>query len=292
MRPSGEKLTHTPGPLWPTSARHSRFHVPVRYREGRPSSAFAARYRRVWQRGVLQPSFDAGFLQSTALDVNDRGVVLGQGLQRADRTRMGWLWNGKKLTLLPLPGGTTLTMLRRLNQRGDVVGTLQNQQGIEFAVRWTAPRYRPRILPPTPGDAGSFGHGINNRGTAAGASDRDDGRQSSVLWDRRGRTQILPRLAVAPGRMALPGLASSKLTRRRCAFEVGACLSRDAFQPVMVCTSSRCTWLGSWSRHSGHDRQARGWRTVSFTDPRGCSPRCPPRSAVYPIVSAAGAGTI
>jgi uncharacterized membrane protein len=145
----------------------------------------------VWQRGELKPSFDTGFVQSTALDVNDRGLVLGQGLRRTDRVRVGWLWNGTTLTLLPLPAGTTLTMVRRLNQRGDVVGTVQTQQGLEFAVRWAAPRYRPQILPPVPGDVGSFGHGINNRGTAAGSTDLD-GRDYPVLWDRRGRIEVLP----------------------------------------------------------------------------------------------------
>jgi uncharacterized membrane protein len=152
------------------------------------------RHGAEWRHGMLRVVPDEGYPEANVADVNDRGQLLGVFVD-AGGAPVPWVWNGRSFTYLSMPAGTEFVQVRRLNARGDVVGTVQypGDDGLLFAVRWDAPRYRPHLLPPAPGDAGSFGHGINDRGTAAGASDRgDNSPHVPVLWNRRGRVEALP----------------------------------------------------------------------------------------------------
>jgi uncharacterized membrane protein len=149
-----------------------------------------------WRDGVLQPLFDDGHQVSVALDVNDRGLVLWQGLAP---TPDGWVSSGYRTIKLAAPPGTTIDQTRRLNERGDVAGYVDKPDGTPLAVRWDAPGYRPRILPLPDGDLASEARGINDARATVGSVLLPDG--STVLpawWDGSGRPQLLPALA-GPG---------------------------------------------------------------------------------------------
>jgi uncharacterized membrane protein len=148
----------------------------------------------VWRNRQLQSSFASAFPWSVALDVNDHGLVLGVG-RAANRVQSAWIWDGRQLRTVPLPRATTLFGARRINEHGDVVGTVQDAHGLWFAARWLAPQYVPRLLPPATGDSGSVGHGLRDDAVAIGASDlADNSAHLPVLWDRQGHVHVLPAL--------------------------------------------------------------------------------------------------
>jgi uncharacterized membrane protein len=150
----------------------------------------------VWRDGHLQPQIPFKFPWSVASHVNDHGLVLGSAGRTADQIQAGWIWTGQRLSTLPLPSRTKLFQARRINERGDVVGTLQDPQGHWLAVRWSAPNYTPQILPPAAGDIGSFVHSLNDAAVGVGASyQSDDSPPSPVFWDRQGQAHALPALA-------------------------------------------------------------------------------------------------
>jgi uncharacterized membrane protein len=149
----------------------------------------------VWRNGHLQPEIASRFPWSIALDVNDHGLVLGVG-RAANQTQTGWIWSGQHLSTLPLPSGTKLFGARRINERGDVVGTVQDSHSLWLAVRWLAPDHTPRLLPPASGDKGSTARGLNDDAVGVGTSDlSDNSAHLPVLWDRQGRAHALPALA-------------------------------------------------------------------------------------------------
>jgi uncharacterized membrane protein len=149
----------------------------------------------VWRNVHLQPQIPFRFPWSVALDVNDHGLVLGVG-RAANQSPTGWIWTGQHLSTLPLPSRTKLVQARRINELGDVVGTLQDPHDLSFAVRWSATNYTPQILPPAAGDKGSTAHSLNDAAIGVGASYlSDDSPPSPVFWDRQGQAHALPTLA-------------------------------------------------------------------------------------------------
>jgi uncharacterized membrane protein len=149
----------------------------------------------VWRNGRLQPELAPTFPWSVALDVNDRGLVLGTG-RTANKVQTAWIWNGQHLSTLSLPARTTLFGARRINERGDVIGTVQDPNNRWSAVRWSAPDHTPRLLPAVAGDEGSTAHSLNGDDVGVGGSYASDtSPPRPVLWDRQGRAHALPALA-------------------------------------------------------------------------------------------------
>jgi uncharacterized membrane protein len=160
-------------------------------------AADGALHAAVWRNGHLQPQIPFRFPWSVALDVNDHGLVLGVG-RAADQSQTGWIWTGQHLFTLPLPARTKLFGVRRINELGDVVGTVQDPHNLWFAVRWSDPNYTPRILPPAAGGKGSTAHSLNDAAVGVGASYLSDNSPPlPVLWDRQGQAHALPALAGA-----------------------------------------------------------------------------------------------
>jgi uncharacterized membrane protein len=130
------------------------------------------------------------------VDVNNHGAVLGSAGRAADQIQTGWIWTGQHMSTLPLPARTKPFQARRINERGDVIGTLLSAHNLSFAVRWSAPNHTPQILPPAAGDKGSFAHSLDDADVGVGASYvSEDSPPSPVFWDRQGQAHALPALA-------------------------------------------------------------------------------------------------
>jgi uncharacterized membrane protein len=139
-------------------------------------SAFATSYRMI-DLGTLPGASD-----STALGINDRGVVVGYSGGRAV------LWQHGRIVDLGAPPGS-ISAAVDLNERGDVVGWSDDR-----AVLWR--NNRMITLPLLPGDTSSSALAINDRGQVVGFSAGD--RYRSVLWQPDGSTVDLTALTGLP----------------------------------------------------------------------------------------------
>jgi uncharacterized membrane protein len=141
----------------------------------------------IWRRGVLSVLDDATIANGTAYDVNALGEVVGT----ADGFSLGWVLHPSGLlTLLRNAPGADgqFVYAHGINLFGQVAGAAQDET---FAARWPATGGTPTLLPPAPGDAGSFARAINDWGWVAGESDDANFVPRAAVWDPSGTVHLL-----------------------------------------------------------------------------------------------------
>ena len=134
-----------------------------------------------WQRGGTMR--DLGVLStrnggsSQALDVNERGQIVGDSLTDAGERHVV-LWDADGITDLGTLGGGS-SSATSINDAGDVVGSSTTASGEQHAFLWRNGRMTDLG---TLGGRTSTAQSINDRGDVAGSSQRADERTHAVLW--------------------------------------------------------------------------------------------------------------
>jgi len=94
----------------------------------------------LWQKGRLTDLGTLGGKDATALDINERGQIVGYSsipTSTASTLRHAFVWqNGRMTDLGTLTGGTNSRALA-INDRGQVVGFAVNRTRQIHAVLWT-----------------------------------------------------------------------------------------------------------------------------------------------------------
>ncbi len=87
------------------------------------------------------------------------------------------------------------------SRSGRLAGVRDNAAGTSLiALRWDRPTAAPVVLPPLPGDVGSYAKDVADDGTTVGGSvPVDGGALHAVRWDPRGHVHALQMPAVDPG---------------------------------------------------------------------------------------------
>ena len=142
----------------------------------------------LWQNGRLKHlGVLPGHFESRAVDVNERGQVVGVSWKRGTipaQTGRAFLWDDGRLRDLGLIPGWTAGEPIGINGRGQVAGATRRgalEYGISRAVLWE--RARARNLGTLPGGDSSETAAINERGQIVGSSSiADSDRPFAFLW--------------------------------------------------------------------------------------------------------------
>lgn len=136
----------------------------------------------IWERGKTTflprlPGSDD--FVTTALDINDRGVVAG--ISGTIDERLAVIWKDGAVIPLALPDDTSHSQAKAINNFDQVVGEARGQPGVVKAFLWEAGVTRE--LPPPAGATGSVVWSINDWGAVVGASTMaQDGTVHATLW--------------------------------------------------------------------------------------------------------------
>ncbi|MGA5302775.1 hypothetical protein ACPCHT_22790 [Nucisporomicrobium flavum] len=158
---------------------------------GGSSDAAGNRLPVVWWHGRLTPT--VLFVKpASPTTISDNGYIAGY----LHRTGQLFVWRNGAARFLRPPAATELEP-RGVNDRGQVVGTANYDNGNRRAFLWERGHYR---LLPVPGGMNSAVVGINNRGQIIGVvSRRGTTAEQAVLW-QRGRMIRLGTLGGATSR--------------------------------------------------------------------------------------------
>lgn len=171
---------------------------------GRVTDAADRGYAARWDRRGLR-LLTVGMADAAALDVNDSGMVLGEGIEEATGRQVAWVWHRGRVQRLAGLGGDTYGS--SINEHGTVVGVAFTADGNGRAVRWTKPSAAPDVLPQLRDIGGGEALGINDRGQMVGrVIEGSFDAQFPVSWDRRHRIRPLPD---DPSQDLVIGLATS-----------------------------------------------------------------------------------
>jgi len=124
----------------------------------------------VWKDGQMRDAVPpiAGASSMTAVDINNRGWILGRATFGTDFPfiTVSWLWDGDSVTMIPsLPAPDTSGFAIALTQRGDVYGVDEDREDIAS----TPFRYsHGTIAPLNPGVTNETMFAVSNTGIAAG----------------------------------------------------------------------------------------------------------------------------
>lgn len=118
--------------------------------------------------------------ESTALAINDDGVVVGYSYLDGDKIYHAFMWDGKKMTDLGTLGGKHSTA-NDLNQKGQVVGQAMNENNGRRAFVWTAQNGM-QELPTGSDELISGAMAINSAGQIAGFIITPVASTRAVLW--------------------------------------------------------------------------------------------------------------
>lgn len=133
--------------------------------DGEPESSQRAAY---WFHGRprLVPS---GLASDVILDVTDSGWFLGQGFDPASAIYRSYVWRRgwRTVRLLDAPEGAQEVRARRMNERGQLAGTVQMPEGA-LPVLWQNPWSAPEVLPLGEGAGEGLARGINDQGQVVG----------------------------------------------------------------------------------------------------------------------------
>lgn len=141
-----------------------------------------------WARGRVRV-IATGLEDDSALDINDRGTIVGSGRRAGTEVSVSWLYRDGTLHLIRGLGGST--NVDSINTAGTMIGGADSD-GVLLPVRWAHWWSRPEPLPLLPGDEWGFASGLSDDGSAAGASVSPTGVFHPVRWDPRGAVQALP----------------------------------------------------------------------------------------------------
>lgn len=105
---------------------------------------------------------------TSAIDINDNGIVVGYATQGTARTPWIYNLNTQAFTVLSVPPGAIDTVARSINDSGDIVGAASFVElPTTRAVLWTRETLALRSLP-APANRGTIAYGINNKGVIVG----------------------------------------------------------------------------------------------------------------------------
>ena len=149
---------------------------------GSAQTRINTRHAVVWQGSFPR---DLGLLAtgdySSARDINDNGVVIGEANLIPDGKPIAFLWTGQRMQRLPLLPGGTYCSGQALNNAGDAVGSCDLPEGSAHAVLWKDGQVKD-LGTLGDEDAPSTALDINAKGQVVGSSEIVDGKLRAVLW--------------------------------------------------------------------------------------------------------------
>lgn len=127
-------------------------------------------------------AFPDGDGSSGAIDINDRGQVIG--VSTGPITAEGFIWDKRRGMHRLAPSSSLVILPARINNHGEVVGETVGNTNRAF--RWTR-RGGLQYLPTLTGDTTSYSTatGINVWGSIVGSSSSVEGPPHAVIWSRR-----------------------------------------------------------------------------------------------------------
>lgn len=125
-----------------------------------------------------------GVRRSTALDINNRGQIVGLSNDGVGSVPVAWsATDAQPQPLQPLPGGFTLGgVALGINDLGQIVGSLIAASGRRVAVVWPSQDAVPIDLGAPAGSVESGARAINELGQIVGSSGDAAFSQRAVLW--------------------------------------------------------------------------------------------------------------
>ena len=116
---------------------------------------------------------------TTAVGINDRGVVAGMSGTVDERSAV--IWKDGNIMALGLPEDTSNSQAKAINNFDQVVGDAYGQPGVIKAFLWQSGTTQE--LPPPPGATASIVWAINDWGTIVGQSSMSqDNAEHATLW--------------------------------------------------------------------------------------------------------------
>jgi probable HAF family extracellular repeat protein len=145
---------------------------------GEAATASNATHAFSWSAGRIYDLGTLGGDFSTALAINDQGVIVGSSLPSGGATLHGFVWTSGHMTELPmLPGSDQLgsTEPNDINERGQIVGTSRGK-----AVIWQSGKVQALAAL---GNGVSIAQGINESGQVVGYVTLEGIQTRAVLWE-------------------------------------------------------------------------------------------------------------
>jgi probable HAF family extracellular repeat protein len=144
----------------------------------------------LWKNGEVEqlPTF-AGDTVGTAIEINDRGQVVGESGDCSNYDHRALLWESGTVTDLGNLGGEIDNAAFDINDRGQVVGA----SGLPGNSNTDAFLWQDGVmtdLGALPGDVGSAASGINNKGQIVGTSCPPNGNCRAFLWQNGAMTDL------------------------------------------------------------------------------------------------------
>lgn len=140
-----------------------------------------------------------GSVSTQALNINNRGEIVGDVVMPAGTRAVLWTSSGEIIDLGALPNSGYSTA-SAINERGEIAGWSVDKTGNPHAVLWTT-NHEIVDLGLLPGDTESYAHGINDAGVIVGKGWGRRGYRGFV-WTKDGGMQALPVLPGADGATA------------------------------------------------------------------------------------------
>jgi probable HAF family extracellular repeat protein len=127
--------------------------------------------------------------KSQAFAINEHGTIVGYSSDSTGAPR-AVIWVSRRLTALPVPAGTTISVALDVNVNGVAVGWRKDANGRTRAVRWTGTSSVADLAPGFNGD--STAEAINDRGEIVGWSRPTGGAKSAVRFVNGTVVLVLP----------------------------------------------------------------------------------------------------
>lgn len=169
-----------------------------------------------------------GTVFSSAFDINDAGVAVGQCVVVPDpegqSRQLPVRWRNGRVEMLSLLPGFPQGSARAIDALGRIAGTLRNADGFAVAVLWVGNRVLPLDTPA----GGAFARAMNNRGLVAGEVTGPNSQNPAAYW-------VGQRLHVLP---LLPGASFASVSAINFGGRMGGVISgENGFVPTL--------WQGS-----------------------------------------------
>jgi uncharacterized membrane protein len=129
----------------------------------------------LWRGGAIQT---LGESDGFAADITNAGVVVGNANTNSQSPTAFWWYRGT-VQALPVPGWSTGSYVRRINQRDDAVGSLSVSDGSSVPVEWRR-LHSVRVLPLPTGATSGEALGINDAGEIVGDVSTDT---ALIAWE-------------------------------------------------------------------------------------------------------------
>ena len=136
----------------------------------------------------IVPFANPGYADTTPLDINDQGVIVGHFRLSADFSApdFAFLFQGSVFSDVSPAGAAGFSELNGINEQGDSVGDFIDAAGADRGFLRSAGGAVTVLPDPLPGVANNFPSGINSRGVIVGSYTNDPAFRVCTGWIFRG----------------------------------------------------------------------------------------------------------